>query len=127
MKNVVLKSLRIQNFGNIKDRTIDFGSRTLIKGRNESGKTTINDAYCWLVTDKLANGNKADGIRPHDKNNIEDDNALISVTAVFDIDGSEKEITKEQRKEFAVKSGKFKGNNNTYLIGNIPKKEKEYK
>lgn len=126
-KNVVLKSLRIENFGNIKDRTIEFGNKTLIKGRNESGKTTINDAYSWLLNDKLANGNKADGIRPHDKNNIEDDNALISVMAVFDIDDSEKVITKEQRKEFAVKSGKFKGNNNTYLIGNIPKKEKEYK
>ena len=127
MKNVFLESLRIQNFGNIKDKTIDFGNRTLIKGRNESGKTTINDAYSWLLTDKLANGNKADGIRPHDKNNVEDDNALISVMAVFDIDGSKKEIIKEQRKEFTVKTGKLKGNNNTYLIGNIPKKEKEYK
>ena len=127
MKTVKLKSMRIQNFGSIKDLSIDFGEKTLISGRNEVGKTTINDAYSWLLTNKLANGSQADGIRPHDKNGIEDDNAVISVLAVLEIDGEEKEFLKEQRKEFTQKTGKFKGNNNLYFINGVPKKEKEYK
>ena len=127
MRNVKIKALRIQNFGSIKDLSIKFGRNTLISGRNESGKTTINDAYSWLMTNKLANGSQADGIRPHDRNGIEDDNAVISVSAVIEIDGSEKEFMKEQRKEFTQKTGKFKGNNNLYFINGVPKKEKEYK
>lgn len=127
MSNVVIKSMRIQNFGSIKDLSIDFGRKTLISGRNESGKTTINDAYSWLMTNKLANGGQADGIRPHDKYGTEDDNAVISVLAVLEIDGEEKEFLKEQRKEFTQKTGKFKGNNNLYFINGVPKKENEYK
>lgn len=127
MSNVVIKSMRIQNFGSIKDLSITFGRKTLISGRNESGKTTINDAYSWLMTNKLANGSQADGIRPHDKYGIEDDNAVISVLAVLEIDGEEKEFLKEQRKEFTQKTGKFKGNNNLYFINGVPKKENEYK
>ena len=127
MKTVKLKSMRIQNFGSIKDLSIDFGEKTLISGRNEVGKTTINDAYSWILTNKLANGSQADGIRPHDKNGIENDNAVISVSAVLEIDGEEKEFLKEQRKEFTQKTGKFKGNNNLYFINGVPKKEKEYK
>ena len=96
MKTVKLKSMRIQNFGSIKDLSIDFGEKTLISGRNEVGKTTINDAYSWILTNKLANGSQADGIRPHDKNGIENDNAVISVLAVLEIDGEEKEFLKEQ-------------------------------
>lgn len=127
MKTVKIKSLHIQNFGNIKDLSINFGRKTLISGRNEAGKTTINDAYSWLMTNKLANGSQADGIRPHDRSGIEDDNAVISVSAVIEIDGAEKEFLKEQRKEFTQKTGKFKGNNNLYFINGVPKKEKEYK
>ena len=127
MKDIKIKSLHIQNFGSIKDLSINFGKKTLISGRNEVGKTTINDAYSWLMTNKLANGSQADGIRPHDRNGIEDDNAVISVSAVIEIDGSGKEFLKEQRKEFTQKTGKFKGNNNLYFINGVPKKEKEYK
>lgn len=127
MKTVKIKSLHIQNFGSIKDLSINFGKKTLISGRNEVGKTTINDAYSWLMTNKLANGSQADGIRPHDRNGIEDDNAVISVSDVIEIDGSGKEFLKEQRKEFTQKTGKFKGNNNLYFINGVPKKEKEYK
>lgn len=127
MRKVSIKCMRIQNFGSIKDLSIEFGKRTLISGRNESGKTTINDAYSWLMTNKLANGSQADGIRPHDANGVEDDNVVISVFAVIEIDGSDKEFLKEQRKEFTQKTGKFKGNNNLYFINGVPKKEKEYK
>ena len=127
MKTVKIKSLHIQNFGNIKDLSINFGRKTLISGRNEAGKTTINDAYSWLMTNKLANGSQADGIRPHDRSGIEDDNPVISVSAIIEIDGAEKEFLKEQRKEFTQKTGKFKGNNNLYFINGVPKKEKEYK
>lgn len=126
MKKIMLKSLRIQNFGNIKDMLIEFGNQTYIKGKNESGKTTIGDAYSWLMTNHLMSGRQADGIRPI-KNGVQEDFVDIAVEAVFDISGREVTIQKTQSQEWTKKDGKFKGNVNKYMINGIPKKEKEYK
>lgn len=129
MKRVTLKSLRVENFGNVYGRVRDviFGNRTTIKGRNESGKSTLGDAYSWTMTNKLMNGNAADGIRPHDENGVDFDGTDITVTAVLDIDGEEKRIRKTQTQMYAKKTGEFKGNNNDYMINEIPKKEKDFK
>lgn len=126
MKKIMLKSLRIQNFGNIKDMLIEFGNQTYIKGKNESGKTTIGDAYSWLMTNHLMSGRQADGIRPI-KNGVQEDFVDIAVEAVFDISGREVTIQKTQSQEWTKKDGKFKGDVNKYMINGIPKKEKEYK
>lgn len=129
MKRVTLKSLRVENFGNVYGRVRDviFGNRTTIKGRNESGKSTLGDAYSWTMTNKLMNGNAADGIRPHDENGVDFDGTDITVTAVLDIDGEEKRIRKTQTQMYAKKTGEFKGNNNDYMINEISKKEKDFK
>ena len=126
MKKIMLKSLRIHNFGNIKDMLIEFGNQTYIKGKNESGKTTIGDAYSWLMTNHLMSGRQADGIRPI-KNGVQEDFVDIVVEAVFNISGREVTIQKTQSPEWTKKDGKFKGNVNKYMINGIPKKEKEYK
>lgn len=125
MKKVTLKKLTLQNFGNTKERTVEFGNRTHIKGRNESGKTTLGDAYSWVLTNKLMNGNQADGIRPRE-NGKDVDFVDIVATAVLDVDGAVKEIQKTQSQEWVKKTGQFKGNNNTYMVNGIPKKEKEF-
>lgn len=129
MKRVTLKSLHVENFGNVFGRVRDviFGNRTTIKGRNESGKSTLGDAYSWTMTNKLMNGNAADGIRPHDENGKDFDGTDITVTAVLDIEGEEKRIKKTQTQMFAKKTGELKGNNNDYEINGIPKKEKDVK
>lgn len=129
MKRVTLKSLHVENFGNVYGfvRDVFFGQRTTIKGRNESGKSTLGDAYSWTMTNKLMNGNAADGIRPHDENGVDFDGADITVTAVLDIEGEEKRVKKTQTQLFTKKTGEFKGNNNDYMINEIPKKEKDFK
>lgn len=129
MKRVTLKSLHVENFGNVFGfvRDVVFGNRTTIKGRNESGKSTLGDAYSWAMTNKLMNGNAADGIRPHDENGKDFDGTDITVTAVLDIGGEEKRIQKSQTQMYAKKTGEFKGNNNDYMINDIPKKEKDFK
>lgn len=129
MKRVTLKSLHVENFGNVYGfvRDVVFGNRTTIKGRNESGKSTLGDAYSWAMTNKLMNGNAADGIRPHDETGKDFDGTDITVTAVLDIDGEEKRIQKTQTQLFTKKTGEFKGNNNDYMINEIPKKEKDFK
>lgn len=46
---IKIKTLKLENFKGIKDLTIDFKDITNIYGDNAVGKTTIFDAYSWLL------------------------------------------------------------------------------
>lgn len=61
MKQIFLKKLELRNFKGIKDLTIAFTDQeTVIRGDNGTGKTTIFDAFLWLLFGKDSTG-KADG------------------------------------------------------------------
>ena len=54
-----LNRLTLENFQGIKELSLDFnGDSMAIKGKNATGKTTIANAYSWLLTDKPINGEK---------------------------------------------------------------------
>lgn len=122
---IKLKSLRMENFRGVHDKCIDLGERSLIKGRNRSGKTTIINAFTYLLFDKDMNGDSITDVRPHDKNGIDVDHVEVSVTAVLDMDG--KEITLQKKQVQKWKNDVLQGNDNLYYINEIPKKLKEYK
>ena len=54
MKNIFLKQLILKNFKGIKDLTIDFGKTTDISGENATGKTSVFDAFTWLLFERTA-------------------------------------------------------------------------
>lgn len=122
---IKLKSISMENFRGVHDKCINFGERTLIKGRNRSGKTTIINAFTYLLFDKDMNGDSITDVRPHDKNGIDVDHVEVSVTAVIDVDG--KEITLQKKQVQKWKNDVLQGNDNLYYINEIPKKLKEYK
>lgn len=130
MKIKFLK-LRVQNFKCYKDKVIEFGEKTLISGRNGVGKSTIADAVNWILFDKLADGTKADKIRPHDINGVNTD--FIDIVAELDIevDGKPINIVKTQKQKWTKPRGKteqrFDGNYNEYIVNTIPKTETEFK
>jgi Predicted ATP-dependent endonuclease of the OLD family len=51
-REIALKNLKLKNFKGIKDLNIGFSKETNIFGENASGKTTIFDAFTWLLFDK---------------------------------------------------------------------------
>jgi predicted ATP-dependent endonuclease of OLD family len=58
MKRIVLKTVRLVNFKGIKNIEIDFSEKeTRIMGANATGKTTIADAFTWLLFGKDTQGN----------------------------------------------------------------------
>lgn len=60
MKQIFLKKLVIRNIKGIRDLTIDFTDQeTVICGDNGTGKTTIMDAFLWLLFGKDST-NRAD-------------------------------------------------------------------
>lgn len=46
---ITIKSIELHNFKRVRDEVIEFSHKTLISGGNETGKTTIYDAYLWCL------------------------------------------------------------------------------
>lgn len=81
-----LESLTLKNFKGIKDYTVNFdGNNAQIFGANESGKTTLFDAYLWLFTGVDSQGKQPDkfGIKTKNKNGEVIHELEHSVEAVF--------------------------------------------
>jgi len=57
MKEIKLRKLRMTYFKGFKDYEVDFSDRTVVSGRNTSGKSTIFDAWSWLLFGKDSLGN----------------------------------------------------------------------
>lgn len=131
MSQTFLKSIAIRNFKGCREAEYKFSEKTFIYGPNASGKTTIADAFWWLLFNKDSIGNSKFNIRPLDKEGNRIDNVEIEVVAVLEIDGKEIEIKKTQKQKWVKKRSsatkELQGNENLYEIDGYPKSEKEYK
>ena len=128
---MILKSLRMENFKGIKSLDVNFSNKTSIKGQNAVGKTTIFDAFTWLLFNKNSAGEEKFDVRPLDKDGNRIDNVEIKVVAVLDVDGKEMELSKIQKQNWVKKRGtntvSLQGNPNSYEIDGYPKSEAEFK
>ncbi len=131
MKQIKLLSMHIQNFKGCKDKTIDFGDKTRISGANATGKTTIFDAFTWLLFGKDSLGSSDFDIRPLDIDGNMINNIEISVEAKISVDGDEYDLKKVQKQNWVKKRGtdtrEFQGNVNEFDINGYPKSQKEFK
>lgn len=122
---MILKSLHIENFKGVKDKTYEFGKTTRVSGMNRRGKTTIGAAWYWLISDKNYELASNPNIRP---DNIED--CIPTVTADVDVDGKEITLSKMQKRKVGKpdKNGVSKVTiTNTYEINSVPKTERDFK
>ncbi len=131
MKQIKLLSMNIQNFKGCKDRTIEFGEKTRISGANATGKTTIFDAFTWLLFGKDSLGSSDFEIRPLDIDGNMINNIEISVEAKISVDGDEYDLKKVQKQNWVKKRGtdtrELQGNVNEFDINGYPKSQKEFK
>lgn len=128
---MILKSLHMENFKGIKNLDVNFSNKTSIKGQNAVGKTTIFDAFTWLLFNKNSAGEEKFNVRPLDKDNKRIDNVEIKVVGVIDVDGKEVELSKVQKQNWVKKRGTdtvtLQGNVNSFEIDGYPKSESEFK
>ena len=131
MKTLFLKSLKIENFKGCKKREIQFGSVTDIYGDNGTGKTTIADAFTWLLFDRDSSGSTKFGVRPRNEDKSLVNHVEIMVEGEFEVDGSQLSLKKVQKQNWVKKRGtgtqELQGNKNEYEINGFPAKEKEFK
>ena len=88
MKQVILKKITLENW-RAQNKTVEFAQYTEIRGKNKSGKSSVMNAFLWLMTgydeDDRANYQLFN-------NTVEQtyDNAVpASVEAVLEVDGNE--------------------------------------
>lgn len=127
---ITIKSIHIENFKGIKMLDVNFSGKTKISGQNAVGKTTIFDAFTWLLFNKNSSGEEKFNIRPLDEG-IRVDNVEINVSAILDVDGKGVELSKTQKQNWVKKRGAdtavLQGNVNSFEIDGYPKSEADFK
>ncbi|MCM64909.1 hypothetical protein CKA04_15610 [Listeria monocytogenes] len=131
MKTIKLLKLRLENFKGIKELEIDFQDNTSIYGANASGKTTILDAFTWLLFDKDSTNKKDFAIKTLDTEGNVIHKLNHVVTAILDIDGEQIELSKKYMEKWTKSKGKLEqeltSHTTEYYIDEIKKKANEYK
>ena len=131
MKNIRIKSLRLENFKCHKFLLLDFnGGNASIYGDNAAGKTSIYDALTWLLfgKDSKGNGEKNIEIKPlNEYGEVRDRLAETAVEAVILADGEEITLRRTLKEVWTTKRGNteatYDGNTSEYYIDGVPCKK----
>lgn len=128
--NIKIKELRLLNFKGQKDLIVKFNQNTDIFGENGTGKTTIFDAFTWLLFGKDSSNKKDFNIKTLDDNNNEIHKIDHEVSGVILVN-EETIILKKIYKENWVKTrgaleSELKGHKTIFYFNDVPVSEKEY-
>lgn len=130
MKRIKLTALEAENFKGLGVFSIKFGDRTDIAGPNASGKTSLYDAFMWVVTGKDSTGTEAFKVQPVNGDNVVIPNLQTSVKATFSVDGQvnvfERKLSQKWSKPKGTETPVLKGNESMYLVNGVPVKQAEY-
>jgi exonuclease SbcC len=127
MKIELLK-LRINNFKGITAMVVPFSPVTDIHGANGSGKTSIADAWYWLLFGKNSNDEKDFNI----KNTVQAELNEMDheVEGILLIDGEETVLRHVYREKWQKKKGSsvksYTGNENEYYWNGVPCQLKDW-
>ena len=119
--------IQLRNFKGTADRKIVFdGKNASVYGTNASGKTTIYDAFTWLLFDKNSLGVSAFDMKP-----VGLDRPEVEVSCVLSVDGKEIELKKILTEKWTKKRGEeqetLTGHESRFWINQIEKKQGDYK
>ena len=104
MKNVILKRLSLVNWKGQKERSIDFSNETSICGANATGKSTMFDAFIWLLFGKDSLDRKDYNIIPIE-NGKRVDRVDAEVCGVLDVNSEEITLKRVLHQKWVRKRG----------------------
>lgn len=126
-----LISLKLRNFKGQRDFLFEpNGKNASVFGDNGTGKTTLMDAFSWLLFDKDSTGKKDFAIKTLDENNEPIHGLEHEVDGVLDVDGKRITLRKVYREVYTKKRGstqkEFTGHTTDYFVDGVPVKKGEY-
>ena len=131
MKKIVLERLTLKNFKGIRDFTLDAqGADVNVYGDNAAGKTTLFDAWTWLLFGKDSQ-NRADfEVKTLKPDGTPYHNLDHEVEGVLLIDGQRTTLRRVYKEKWTKKRGsamaEFSGHTTEYFVDGIPVKKGEY-
>ena len=134
MREIILKSIHLENFKIFKNATFQFSQLTKIFGQNYRGKSSIVDSFFWVLFGKSSTGNsegKQFQPRRYDENGVPIDHVDVVVELRLEVDGKPITIRKVQKQNWVRKRGAeietYEGDTNEYFWNEVPVKESEHK
>lgn len=131
MKQVIIKKLSLLNFKGIRELEINFNeSVTSISGRNGSGKTTVFDAFTWLMFGKDSEDRKAFNIKTLDASGKAIEKIPHEVTAIIEVNGETVTLCRRFKEKWVRKRGtateEFTGHEEERLYNDVPMSVKDW-
>lgn len=131
MKQIIIKQLHLVNFKGMRDFTIKFNDTlTTISGGNGLGKTSIFDAFTWLLFGKDSQDRKNFDIKTYDQSGKTIDRIPHEVSGVILVDGQEINLCRKFTEKWVKKRGTteevFTGNEEERLYNDVPMSVKEW-
>ena len=123
MNKVIIKNISVENFKGLAKAEMNFDEKeNKIAGENGSGKSTIKNAFEWLLCQNVAD------VLPM-LNNKEIPNLTTNVVATLEINGFEYKLSRTSKGKYQLnqETGVMNKitNESTYKIDDIELKEKE--
>lgn len=131
MSTINLQRLTLSNFKGIKSLELDLAGRNAsIYGANATGKTTIYDAFLWLLFDKDSQNKSAFNIKTLDADGEPFHGLDHEAEAVLAVDGQELTLKKSYKEKWTKRRGsataEFTGHTTDYFLNGVPAKKSEY-
>jgi chromosome segregation ATPase len=127
---ITLTQLFLENFKGIKELNVIFSPVTNISGDNGTGKTTLFDAFTWLLFGKDSHDSKDFEIKTLDSSNRPIPQIDHTVEGVLNIDGKGITLKRTYREKWTRRRGadasELTGHETLYFIDGAPVQAKEY-
>lgn len=127
---ISLDKLILVNFKGIRHKEIAFGQTTNLFGANESGKTTIYDAFLWLLFGKDSTDREKFEIKTLDSRNNVIPKLSHEVEGHFRINGEAAILKRVLEENWTKKRGTpepvMDGHTTSYFWNGVPMKQSEY-
>lgn len=132
MKQITLKNIAIRNFKGTENAHYVFEDKgAIIAGINGSGKTTIFDAFTWLLFGKDHEGRTKFDLKPRNREGNEIQHLETYVFAHIAVDGQEIQLRRMYKENWKKKRGSIEtylaGHTETYEMDGEPLTAKKYK
>ena len=131
MKQIEIKQIHLLNFKGVRNLLVDFvGNVTTISGDNGTGKTTIFDAFTWVLFGKDSEDRKAFNVKTLDKDGNPIEKLPHEVTATYVVDNQIVTIrrcfTEKWQKRRGSAIEEFTGHEEERFINDVPYSVKDF-